>query len=239
MVSSVNPSASVNVRGVDLRPQERPASQPLSGGQSPADRVDAATTLNAARESVRNGISQLHQALALGHDAQATLVRAQSLVRDGAGGQAQLSSVLADYQSRLDTQLAQGARVAIGEDVLIDAEPGASALAIGGVDLRLGGAVIEVGVDARIDAPGLGEALQRSMDRLQEAMSRLLDSARALEAHQGFLSAAVGASASVRHDLDADGARLLALQARQGLEAVRDMSIANVEPQAVLAHFRA
>jgi hypothetical protein len=72
------------------------------------------------------------------------------------------------------------------------------------------------------------------------AMSRLLDAAYSLEAHQGFLSAAAGATASVRHDLDADGARLLALQARQGLQALSGATpIANAEPQAVLSLFRA
>jgi hypothetical protein len=43
----------------------------------------------------------------------------------------------------------------------------------------------------------------------------------------------------VRTDLDADGARLMALQVRQGLEAAGAGAIANVEPQAVLSLFRA
>jgi hypothetical protein len=68
-------------------------------------------------------------------------------------------------------------------------------------------------------------------------MGRLLDSARALEAHQGFLGAAEGA-AGMGAALDADGARLMALQVRQSLEALGAASIANVEPQAVLALFR-
>lgn len=237
MVSSVNPNAGVSLRSVEPR-MPRPASTGLAPEGAAADRVDLSASLNAARESVRNGVSQLHQALALGHDAQATLVRVQSMLRDGVGAQSELTTLLADYQTRLDALFAQGARAAFGEEILIDAEPGAPALAISGVDLRLGGPVIEVEVDARADDSGLPQALLRSMDRLQEAMSQLLDNARALEAHQGFLTAAAGATSSVRHDLDADGARLLALQARQGLEAARGVPIANVEPQAVLAHFR-
>jgi hypothetical protein len=43
----------------------------------------------------------------------------------------------------------------------------------------------------------------------------------------------------VRHDLDADGARLLALQVRQGLEGVGSAPIANADPQSVLSLFRA
>ena len=80
------------------------------------------------------------------------------------------------------------------------------------------------------------QAAQKSMENLQAAMGRLVDSARALEAHQGFLSAA---EAGARGDFDADGARLLALQVRQGLEAAGAVSIANAEPQAVLSLFRA
>ena len=38
---------------------------------------------------------------------------------------------------------------------------------------------------------------------------------------------------------DADSARLMALQVRQGLESVGTAAIANVEPQAVLSLFRA
>ena len=65
-----------------------------------------------------------------------------------------------------------------------------------------------------------------------------LAAVRGLEAHQGFLGAAENSVAGVRRDLDADSARLLALQVRQGLEGAGPSPIANVEPQAVLALFR-
>ncbi|MEJ0059510.1 MAG: hypothetical protein WDM79_08050 [Terricaulis sp.] len=75
---------------------------------------------------------------------------------------------------------------------------------------------------------------------MQQGLERLSEALRALEAHQGFLGAAQGAAnANVRTDLDADAARLLALQVRQGLDAAGGAAIANVEPQAVLALFRA
>jgi hypothetical protein len=114
---------------------------------------------------------------------------------------------------------------------------------IDGVDLALKADptradVIGVPAEAQANDPALPQAVQRSMEKLQEAMTRLLESVRALEAHQGFLGAVEGA-ANVRGDLDADSARLLALQVRQGLEAVGAPAIANVEPQAVLSLFRA
>jgi hypothetical protein len=113
---------------------------------------------------------------------------------------------------------------------------------IDGVDLTLksdpdGDDVIGVSSQAQANDPGLPQSVQRSMEKLQDAMGRLLESVRALEAHQGFLGAVEGV-ANVSNDLDADGARLLALQVRQGLEASGASAIANVEPQAVLSLFR-
>jgi hypothetical protein len=125
--------------------------------------------------------------------------------------------------------------VLAGQDVGVQAEPGAPETTIAGVDLRLGGDTLLAPADANADEATL-QAAQKSMENLQEAMGRLVDSARALEAHQGFLGAA---EAGARGDFDADGARLLALQVRQGLEAAGGVSIANAEPQAVLSLFRA
>jgi hypothetical protein len=163
------------------------------------------------------------------------LVKVQALAREG-GGQADLAAVLAGYAQRVEAALADGVRIIAGESIAVQAEPNAAPVTIAGVDLRLDGGSISIPASARADDPALAQAAQRSLETLQEAMSRLLDSARALEAHQGFLSAAVGAT-GVRHDLDTDGARLLALQVRQGLEGA-GAPIANVEPQAVLSLFR-
>jgi hypothetical protein len=238
MVTSIVPgTAGAGALGVDNRYQ-RPAPQAQRRDDAPAgDRVElSSSAIAAARDSVRDGLMQVHQALALGHDAQAMLVQAQALAR-GEGSQADLDALLAGYSQRLEAAVGQGARLAAGEDVSVQAEPNAPAVTIAGIDLSLGGAAIAVGADAQLDDPDLAQAVQSSLESLQEAMSRLLDSARALEAHQGFLGAAAGAG-GVRHDLDTDSARLLALQVRQGLEGA-GAPIANVEPQAVLSLFRA
>lgn len=236
MVSSIVPGGAngVNVEQRLLRPNAAPSRQADVRG----DRVDVApSSLKASQNSVRQGMQLVHTALAIGHDAQSMLVQAQSLVRGG-GSQADFSKLLSDFSARLEAAISQGASLVAGEDLAVEAEPGATALLVSGADLRLDGPLVSVAEDAKIDAGDLPEALARSLEKLQEAMARLLDSARALEAHQGFLSAAVSASGKVRHDLDADGARLLALQVRQGLESVQGVAIANVEPQAVLSLFR-
>lgn len=235
MVSSIVPGMSgVTTGAVDARLGRiaTPATQQESAAI--ADRIDTKAALNALRESVRSALQQVHQTLAIGHDAQAVLVRAQGMVRDGAGGAA-LSELLNGYQARVEAHIAQGARLAGGENVVVEAETGAP-VTISGVDLKLNGnGPIKLSLSA--DGSESATELQRALEALQPAMGRLLDAARALEAHQGFISAAEGAG--VRHDLDADGARLLALQARQGLEKAGVGAIANVEPQAVLSLFRA
>lgn len=235
MVSSIVPGATgANVLGVDTR-YARPAQPQRREDAARGDTVElSGAAIGSARESVRTGMSQVHEALAAGHDAQAMLVKVQALAKSG--DQAGLGETLMAFSQRIDTAISRGAGVLAGQSVAVQAEPGAAPVTIPGVDLRLGGGLIAVSADASVGDEGLGQAAQKSMENLQAAMGRLLESARALEAHQGFLGAA---EAGARGDYDADGARLLALQVRQGLDAVGGAPIANAEPQAVLSLFRA
>ena len=243
MVTSIVPGTTgANTLGVDTRFVRGQHQNGAARGAEAAvlgDRVEVSSaSLAAARESVRDGLNQVHQALALGHDAQAMLVAVRS-----ATSQADLDAVLGAYQQRVDGAIAQGATLIAGQDLNIYAEPGGAPVTIAGVDLRLKSDpavtdVIGVSSEAQVDDAGVGQAVQSSLEALQDSMNRLIDSARALEAHQGFLGAAEGA-AGVRNDLDAESARLLALQVRQGLQSVGNASIANAEPQAVLTLFRA
>ncbi|MGQ0532337.1 MAG: hypothetical protein ACT4OF_06555 [Caulobacteraceae bacterium] len=240
MVSSIVPGASgANTLGVDTRfsrtgqPQRR--EEPAN-----ADKVElSGAAVDTARESVRAAMAQVHEALAAGQDAQAMLVKVQGLAKSS--DQDGLTQTLSGFNARINAAIDRGARVLAGESILVQAEPGAPPITISGADLRLRtepefGDLIVVSTEARADDASLAQAAQKSMEALQEAMGRLVDSARSLEAHQGFLGAA---EAGVRGDFDADGARLLALQIRQGLEAVGSAPIANAEPQAVLSLFRA
>ena len=244
MVSSIVPGAtSAGALGIDTR-YARAQHSAAEQRETPAnaDRVElSAASLASARESVREGVAQLQEALALGREAMSMLLKAQDVAR-GDGSQPDLDAALEAFSERIEAAVARGSRLAVGENIAVHAEPGAPPVVIDGVDLRLKASpaasdVISVPAHARADA-ALAEAAQRSLDRVQEAMSELLDSMRSLEAHQGFLGAVENA-AGVRRDLDTDGARLLALQVRQGLETSGAPAIANVEPQAVLALFRA
>jgi hypothetical protein len=243
MVSSIVPgAANTQTLGVE---QRFARSAPLAQRRDEAaqgDRVElSGASIAASRESVRSGIATIQEALALGHEAQAMLVQVQAAAKSGS--QADLQSALSSFAQRLEAAMARGANLVAGGQVSVQAEPGSAPVTIDGVDLRVKAEptaddVISVASDASANDPALPAAVQKSMEKLQDAMGRLLDSVRALEAHQGFLGAAEGA-ANVRGDLDADTARLLALQVRQGLEAVGSAPIANVEPQAVLSLFRA
>lgn len=247
MVTSIVPGAAgAGAVGADLRYAQR-AGQPGSAGhgERPAneDRVELSpASLAAARESVRQGIAHAREALALGHDAMAMLLKVQSVAR-GEATQADLDAALGEFAQRLEAALERGVHLASGANISVQAEPDGAPVVIAGMDLRLkqepdADDLLSVSSAARADDPSLPVAAQRSLERLQEAMSRLLASVRALEAHQGFLGAAESVT-GVRRDLDTDGARLLALQVRQGLEANGASPIANVEPQAVLSLFRA
>lgn len=248
MVSSIVPNgAGVSALGLDTRlPRTNPGAAQGYGEARQGDRVQiSSASLAAVRESVSAGLEQAQRALAVGHDGQAMLVRAQAIVRAGGpDAQAELTGALNAFVARVQHAVAHGARLVTGESVQVQAEPGGAPVSIDGVDLRLKDApgendVFAISMNASADDANLPKALQRSLETLQSAMAQLMEAARALEAHQGFLGAAEGAAASVRNDLDAEGARLLALQVRQGLQAVGAAHIANVEPQAVLSLFRA
>lgn len=233
MVSSIVPGASnQNTLGVDTRFQRAGQAQQRTA-ETAGDKVELSpAAITNARESVRASMAQVHEALAAGHDAQAMLVKLQALSKSG--DQAGVTDLLSAFGQRIDSAIGRGAFVLAGQDVNVQAEPGASSVTIPGVNLKLGGDILTMLADAGADDATL-QAAQKSMENLQGAMGRLVDSARSLEAHQGFLNAA---DAAARGDIDADGARLLALQVRQGLQAVGGMSIANAEPQAVLSLFR-
>lgn len=247
MVSNINPTTTgAGALGVDrhyVRDQARDAASFRKDGAGAADRVEIgdAASWAAARESVRNGLGQVHQALAIGADAQAMLVQVLQIAREG-GGQDQLDAVLSAFAARVDAALDGGAKLVAGSAISVQAEPGVEAVSVPGVDLQLKddpqpGDVLQISKSSSVSDADLVKTVQASLDALQKAMESLLDAARSLEAHQGFLGAV--SSANVANDLDADGARLLALQVRQGLEAAGGAaSVANAEPQAVLSLFR-
>ena len=210
-----------------------------------ADRVDVSgpAAWAAARESVEGGLTQVRLALNLARDAQTMLLKVQTLVADPGSTQADLAGVLQDYDARFTAAASQGNALISGQSIHVQAEPGGVPLVVTGADLSLKSEPapsdqLSFSRNASLgDRAVLAQRVQDSINQLQGLMEHLGEANRALEAHQGFLGAAQRSVSGVS-DLNADGARLLALQVRQGLEAAGSGSIANVEPQAVLALFK-
>ncbi len=234
MVASITPNATgAAALGAETRvarPQLSLPQKPQTATNSEAAHVtvsDAAGAFRAAQASVTEGLASLDLALAAGREA---LLRLNEIGEAARGGE--------DPQDAIDAY-ARGLERAdsgllFGESLEIEAEPGAAPLTVSGADVRLG-ALVAVPADAADSSPAdLARAAQAGAAVLQQHLTRLEAAARSLEAHAGFLGAAGGE----RADVDADGARLLALQVRQGLSGSGG-AIANAQPQAVLSLFKA
>lgn len=245
MVNSVAPGAlGVNISGV-VAGEARATREGVvaDANTAKADSVMVSKApLVSARESVLEALRQVELARDLARDAHALAVTAQNAAR-GEASQADLDAAVTVYARKFEVARAEGGVLIAGQDVVVQAEPGAAALVIGGADMGLAAdpadtAVIQVSQGVAAEDPKLAEAAQASLERLQAVLGRLSESAKALSAHHQFLGAAE-AALGARADLSADSARLLALQVRQGLEQSPGVAIANFEPQSVLALFRA
>jgi hypothetical protein len=223
--------------GVDPRLGRAPTPGSPATDAPTGDRVEiSASSLGGAQASVSDALRQLRAAIEFSQDAQAFLVTVRAVAR-GDATQETLTSAVETYGVQLDYAREEGVGLLSGEDLVVQAEPGASPFIVEGADFALGAGLIAVTADASADDPQLDGLAQRSLESLQRVLGELTKAADALQAHQVFLGAAE-AALGVRADLDAEGARLTALQVRQGLEAV-GAPIANAEPAAVLGLFRA
>jgi hypothetical protein len=151
---------------------------------------------------------------------------------------------IAQLHEDVDRAIKAGARALTGAPVRVATEGESAPLEILGMDLRFKNEA-EPDDAMRLsraclagDPAALAGLARESIARVYCGYDRLELAARRLQAHDGFLALAEGgAPSSVMNDLDADGARLLALAVRQGLSEASG-SIANVRPDSLLALFR-
>jgi flagellin len=179
---------------------------------------NATAALAAAREGVAGALTSLDATLAFARPAAAVLAEALN------ASSVERTSALARFEA------------------LIAQSREASALLNGG-SLRApadseGGAIeIEGDRFAIIDAASDGE-LEETLSRLQSAAVRWAKAGEQLRNHAQWMQALETSVASaVRPDLDADAARLMALQVRQELSGA-GLAMANTAPAAILALFR-
>jgi flagellin len=116
-----------------------------------------------------------------------------------------------------------------------------------GVNLSLGGPLIGVGADASLSDPSTASALASQLgsaiDNVGKAVDQISTQGQAIESHfsvvaQAGLALSPGVAGAVNTGLDADGARLAALQVQQQL-SLTPSGVGNQSPNAILSLFQA
>jgi flagellin len=117
-----------------------------------------------------------------------------------------------------------------------------SAATLTGVNLSLGGPVIGVGADASLSDPTSAAAiagqLGTAIDKVGGAVNQISAQGQAIESHLSLVAQAGLAVTGVNSGLDADGARLAALQVQQQL-SLTNSAVASQSPNTILALFQA
>jgi flagellin len=117
-----------------------------------------------------------------------------------------------------------------------------SAATLTGVNLSLGGPLIGVGADASLGDPSSAAAiasqLGTAIDKVGDAVDQISTQGQAIESHLSVVAQAGLGVTGVNGSLDADGARLAALQVQQSL-SLSNGSVASQSPNAILALFQA
>jgi flagellin-like hook-associated protein FlgL len=251
MVSAVTPGPSAlgpnavapNAGAADPRAREKAGAAGAPPAASPADTIAQPAHWRAARESVRQALADLDLSLAAGREAAELVARISDAAR--AQDKAGVRDLLASLDDLVEGAIKAGAAALSGAAVRAQIAPEAPAFEVEGFDLRL---KHETGAGVRLTrasnaatpehAAAAFAAAQETLARLEAALARLSAAAARLQAHEGFLAALeTGVSAQLKNDIDADAARLLALNVRQGLSE-SDAAIANAQSDSVLALFR-
>jgi flagellin-like hook-associated protein FlgL len=134
---------------------------------------------------------------------------------------------------------------------LLDGSAGSGANAatasLTGANLSLGGPTIGVGADASLADPSAASAISgqlgEAIDKVGKAVGRISAQGQAIESHlavvaRAGLSGSAGVANAVNAGLDADGARLAALQVQQQV-SLAGGGVAGQTPNAILSLLRA
>lgn len=248
MVGTVNPSPLTGPGAAfDARPArdaQRPVETDPQASHSSAAAHDPALTWRAARESVRLALADLDLTLAAGNAAAALAAQLGDAARAEDG--ARVKALLEEFEAGVSAAIEAGGSGAAGATLRVQFEADAPPFEIAGFDLRVKPeaaerAVVQLTAATNADTPEAAAEAARAADetlaRIQAELTRLRSAAQRLENHDSFLAAAEGALAGgVRADLDAETARLLALQVRQGLASGAG-AIATAHPDSVLGLF--
>jgi flagellin len=221
-------------------------------------RIEHREDVRLVREDVAEARAGLDWAIGIVREARGALVEARNAAQRAADPNApDAARVAHDVTFRaalqqlglaVDTAISAGAPLLSGDSLSVDADPDSDAgHQIGGLDIRLKNAVtgdeallLTRGASAadRTGAEEAARAADRSLVRFDAGLRRLEGESARLDQHERLLGALDTALAqNVAPDLDAEAARLMALQVRQDL-AGANLSVTNARPNALLALFR-
>lgn len=252
--------ATPSTRGAE---QGKPAAAEIAEERRSAVNVDTAraeyrSDVQASREDVAAARSALDLFIAVAREARSLLLEARDLALRAAdpatpdaaraAQDVPFKALVQELAQIVDGAIGKGAASLAGVSIPVDADPdGAQDLEIPGLDLRLKNKTGDQDalrlttsstIATRTDAEAAARAADESIARIDAGLRRVEAGAARLDGHDSLLSALDAALASsVRVDLDADAARLIALQVRQDLSK-SSSPIANATPSTVLALFR-
>jgi flagellin len=225
-----------------------------SAATSQADRIDTAYRgdTTGSQTALDDATAKLDLALAAGRQAAGLLTQLRDAARSAIGGSdadkvsanANFTALLQRYGDVVNNAIDGGAGLLSGQSLTVALDPEAAPLTVQGYDLRLKsqpGAedVLKLSAQTDLSDPAaVARDADASLARLDTALGRLSGASQRLGSHASFLSALDNAVADdVTPDLDAEGARLTALQVRQTLTGF-NAAIANSAPSNLLTLFR-
>ncbi|MBU6407817.1 MAG: hypothetical protein KGS44_11890 [Alphaproteobacteria bacterium] len=198
---------------------------------SPTAPIDAAGFSGARKTAVAG-----QTVLALSASAARQLaVRLNAVAAAAREGRAEDAAALGTQaKTQVSEAIAAGASLMAGQTLRL--ELGAQPYIVEGADLRF-----EAPPKGLLSAPGgaetLASAALQAAAQARDLAARWDKAAQWVSAHEGVLAAAERLGRDAARDLDADGARLMALQVRQSMTD-SGLAIANSDPQTILALFR-
>jgi len=195
--------------GLESAARARPSPNDAPPPRDALANVDRGLALSSMQEGLANAATALDVALRFGKQAFAELTT----------GEARSPAQLADFAAQLRAADALSGGLLTGGSLNVRTSPEGGTVEIEGVDVRA------LGADAE------------SVKTLSAALARFASAADKLTAHARLAATTLNGLQGVSTDLDADQARLTALDAAQGLRGVSP-AIANASPLSLLAFFQ-
>ena len=234
MASSISPlGSSPGLASVGLAQPQRSRAEGEERSAAPAPAVETEIpSWRGARDAARSGQATLALSAAAARQLAGRLDEIAAAARDGRAEDA--ASLSAEAKDQVAVAIQAGATLVGGQSLRL--ELGGQPLVIDGADLQF-----EAPPRGLLSAPGIADTLAsaatQAAAQARDLATQWDKAAQRVSAHEGVLAAADKLGQGAARDLDADGARLMALQVRQSM-ADSGLAIANSDPQAILALFK-